>query len=58
MGIKDPGARLQLCLRNAKTPGRIFWKNFRLETVKRIARSMLSYKKELDTVEGSTPSET
>jgi hypothetical protein len=38
-GIKDPGARWQLRLRNEKRAGRIFEKTFRLEGVKRIARS-------------------
>jgi hypothetical protein len=38
-GIKDPGARRQLHLRNEKTAGRIFGKTFRLESVKGIAIS-------------------
>jgi hypothetical protein len=39
MGIKDLSPRRQFCLRNEKTPGRISGKNFRLQTVKRFARS-------------------
>jgi hypothetical protein len=42
-GIKNPGARWQLRLRNEKTAGRISWKTheeiFGLETVKQIAGS-------------------
>jgi hypothetical protein len=37
-GIKGPGTRRQLRLRNKKTASRIFEKTFRLESTKRIAR--------------------
>jgi hypothetical protein len=48
-GIKDPGARQQLRLRNEKTAGRISWKThekmFGLETVKRTAGSPVPLQK-------------
>jgi hypothetical protein len=48
-GIKDPGARRQLRLRNEETAGRISWKThekmFGLEIVKRIAGSPVPLQK-------------
>jgi hypothetical protein len=57
-GIKDPGTRRQLCLRNEKTDSQIFGKTFRLENAKLIARSTVWLRtNENWTLEGSTPSE-
>jgi hypothetical protein len=48
-GIKNPGAKWQLRLRNEKTAGRISWKTyekmFGLETAKQIAGSPIGLQK-------------
>jgi hypothetical protein len=47
-GIKDPGTRRQLHLRNEKIAGQIFGKTFRLENAKRIARSTVGLRTNKD----------